>query len=126
MESYAHGPWAVPTVLLVGLVASTLYAAYLNTLDGRYNPRWTWVTVVIGNALIGLTFAAFCALGILPWLAFQLLFATNVALGAPIIIWQLGFDRARQIMGQKDTDYGTTHQGRPRDHRTDARGSGRD
>ena len=124
METPALSPWAIPGVLLAGLVASTLYAAYLNSLDGSYNPRWTWVTVVVGNALIGLTFAAFCALDILPWLAFQLLFATNVALGAPIIIWQLGLDRAR-LIHRKDTTYATPHEGRPGDQRADARGPGR-
>jgi hypothetical protein len=52
-----------------------------------YAPRYTHMTVVAGNAFIGLTMLVFCALGILPWLAFWLLLYANIAWGIPVIIW---------------------------------------
>jgi hypothetical protein len=73
-------------------ILSALYAAFLHRHPG-YEPRWTWTTVVGGNALIGGGFAF--------WLwrsplarragraAFWRLVAVNVAAGIPQIIWQV-------------------------------------
>jgi hypothetical protein len=72
------------------LVAAALLCqfVYIPVLDRwNYSPRWTHITVIIGNFLIGMTFLVFCILGILPWLAFWLLVYTNVAWGLPIIHW---------------------------------------
>lgn len=85
-------------ILLGAAVASALYALLLNWLHPRYAPDWVWLTVVGGNALIGLFFALFCWIGAIPWRAFGLLVALNVAAGIPIIVWQIGLSRARALM----------------------------
>jgi hypothetical protein len=77
--------------------ASALYAWYLQTLDKAYEPNWTWVTVVGGNAIIGMAFLAICLLA--PPLArvsyFYHLLALNCTAGVPVIIWQEGQRRKR-------------------------------
>jgi hypothetical protein len=75
----------VSTVLLIAFILSWVYVAILHKWD--YSPRYTHVTVIIGNALIGFTILAFVLLGILPWLAFWLLLYTNIAWGLPVIFW---------------------------------------
>lgn len=83
-------------ILLGAALASAAYAAFLDRIHDKYAPDWIWVTVVVGNTMVGGVFALFCGLGYIPWLAFQLLFAINVAMGTPIIAWQIGQRNARQ------------------------------
>jgi hypothetical protein len=61
-----------------------------------YAPDLTWVTVVIGNLLIGLSFLLFAILGEISLRAFWLLVALNFAWGLPVIIWQ-EYARMRRI-----------------------------
>jgi hypothetical protein len=75
----------VSVVLLISFILSWVYVAILHRWD--YSPRYTHVTVIIGNACIGFTMLAFVLLGILPWLAFWLLLYTNIVWGIPVIIW---------------------------------------
>lgn len=82
-------------ILLGATAASAAYAAVLERIHHLYAPDWIWLTVVGGNAMIGGAFALFCGLGYIPWLAFQLLFAINVAMGVPIVTWQIGQRYAR-------------------------------
>lgn len=97
---------SVLLVLLLAAVASACYAAILNHIQHTYTPDWVWVTVVVGNAMIGLVQAVFCAMRVLPWEAFLLLLYTNIAMGLPIIVWQISQARARVIV--------TRHQQRQR------------
>lgn len=117
----------IPGILLGAAVVSTIYAIILNKLD--YSPHLTWLTVVVGNAMIGGVIALFCGLGVLPWLSFQLLFAVNLAMGLPIIVWQIGQNNGRQLMklarNAKEPPHAPTYEGRPGSERADARGPGR-
>lgn len=71
--------------------ACIAYAMFLNQkhVYEWYTPNRTWVTVVIGDALIGIALAMVCAVGVLPWLALLFYGTLHIAAGAPIIIWQL-------------------------------------
>jgi hypothetical protein len=77
---------------------ASLYAYVLEvTLQRRYEPRGTWMTVVVGTALVGLLVAARLALAPLPtitgegmaWYVWWIVTYSFVASGSPIIIWQL-------------------------------------
>lgn len=77
-------------------LSSCLYAYLLHRIQPLYTPRWVWVTVVGGVALVQAWVAIRITLG-LPvdtaghgwWLSFW----HFVAAGIPIIFWQLWEDR---------------------------------
>ncbi len=76
-------------VLLVSAVLSGAYSAILQRLHDIYAPDHIWVTVVIGNILIGGSFAALAAFDLVPWAAVGWLVGVNVAYGLPVIVWQV-------------------------------------
>lgn len=84
--------------LLILFGAAGFYALILRALRRSvrytYEPDWTWVTVVIGNALIGLALLGMEQSGV-P-LTFVAVLLANVAAGTPIIIWQAGEQIARR------------------------------
>lgn len=82
---------------LAQFVASGIYAVVLEFgFRRKYEPNWTWATVVWGVAQVGLIIAARLAWGPLPilfyetmaWWVWWLMFWSFCASGAPIIIWQ--------------------------------------
>lgn len=83
-------------------VITVIYVMILNQPAVRewYIPKRTWLTVVIGNALIGLCILAFCLLGDLPIRAFWLLLIANITAGIPVICWQLTQNAQRQKISQ--------------------------
>lgn len=80
--------------LLILAAAAGFYALVLSKMRARYEPDWTWVTVVIGNGLIGLALWGMELSGVR--ITFLLVLLANIAAGAPIIIWQVGQYIARQ------------------------------
>jgi Na+-transporting NADH:ubiquinone oxidoreductase subunit NqrB len=72
-------------------VATAAYATWLETYKRSYEPNWTWVTVVGGNAILGMSFLAICiaAPPTKPSSFFWHLVGVNIAGGMPIILWQL-------------------------------------
>lgn len=85
-------------------LATSLYALALERLrrDPRrtYAPRWTWLTVVIGVAIVGAFVALRLALEVPPltgqalaWWEWWVWVGHFVAGGAPIVIWQEVIDR---------------------------------
>jgi hypothetical protein len=116
MEPYIILAW------LFGLaLACALYAWFLDSLDRRYEPRWTWTTVAGGNALIGMVQA-----GII-WSIYDLesavrfsglLITTNVVAGLPVVLWQEIQHRRRKraaaIRRNGDLRNGTTYEGSTR------------
>lgn len=85
-------------------LSTTAYAIVLEHLRRdvvrTYAPRWTWLTVVIGVAIVGAFVALHQALYIphaypydVAWWAWWVWVGHFVAGGAPIIIWQLIVDR---------------------------------
>lgn len=102
-------PITTAAVLIVLTLASALYALLLERIKERYVPNWTWLTVVVGNGLIGLALWAIEA-----WsepLTVALIFAANVAAGSPIIAWQL-WQMDRRWRARKNRR-AAAHQGRP-------------
>lgn len=63
------------------------YALILDKHQRWYQPDRTWITVVIGNGLIGLALWALELWGVPLRISHYVL--ANVAAGAPIIVWQL-------------------------------------
>jgi hypothetical protein len=97
-------PPALP--ILSGVTSlSTLYALYLHHHPG-YDPKWTWLTVVGGNALIGVGFAFWLWRSPLSrragWAAFWRLVAVNVAAGSPIIAWQVSIHHVLPAMSEAE------------------------
>lgn len=80
--------------------ASGLYAAFLESLNNAYTPRWTWLTVMGGVAMTG-GCVAWRLVGPLPpldnrrlvWWTWQQVHLHFWATGLPIIAWQLWKDR---------------------------------
>ena len=79
----------------------SLYAIVLDRLGKAYEPRWTWLTVVVGVGLVMLGVAGRIALIPLPelagvelaWWVWRTTAWHFVAGGAPIIIWQVWQER---------------------------------
>lgn len=79
----------------------SLYAVVLERLGKAYEPRWTWLTVVLGVALVMLGVAARIILVPLPdmagvalaWWVWETTGWHFVAGGAPIVIWQIWQER---------------------------------
>lgn len=77
-----------------------VYALLLEAMHARYNPWWTWFTVVIGDGFILLGIWVFEQRGV--ELTFWRCFWTFVAAGVPIIIWQLAQNGARLLALWRD------------------------
>lgn len=86
-------------------IAAALYAVFLQLLGKAYEPRWTWLTVVVGVGLVMLGAAARIRFLPLPalagadlawWVWWQVAwhFCTG---GAPIIVWQIWQERRMLI-----------------------------
>jgi len=84
-------------------IATALYALLLQSLKRRYEPRWTWATVVGGNFVLGMGMLALSLTGILPMAAFWHLLGINITGGLPIIAWQLWqeHERQRELLGYR-------------------------
>lgn len=77
-------------VIYASLFLSTIvYALVLERVHDLYTPDFVWVTVVIGNAMIGLALLALCLIGELPMTAFWHLFGLNMCAGSVIVSWQI-------------------------------------
>lgn len=74
--------------LLVLFGASGLYAYILPHWRPKYQPNWTWVTVVIGNSLLIAATAGMEWMSAVPSGTTAIFIAVNVAGGAPIVLWQ--------------------------------------
>lgn len=83
---------------LAQFLAGAVYAAVLEIgLKRRYEPDYTWATVVGGTALVGLIVAARLAWARPPvliqadlvWWSWWLWTYSFAAAGAPIVFWQL-------------------------------------
>jgi hypothetical protein len=87
-ELFTPLAWATYLALLF---AASVYAAILAPLRPVYEPDWTWATVVLGNSLIIVAFAAQVALGVIttPGAAAVALLIDNIAAGVPVIVWQV-------------------------------------
>lgn len=105
-------------------VSSSCYAYVLDRFQRRYEPRWTWLTVVGGVALVGSWVAMRIALGIpgaTPWEVWLLGLWHFVAAGLPIIFWQSWQDRDMlaaaldRALKERDSERNTTKAAAPMD-----------
>jgi hypothetical protein len=79
----------------VAVGVGAAYAALLQPLHKWYSPNYIWVTVVGGNMLIAGLLRLFAARGRFPVTVVGFFTAINLAIGTPIILWQLGQHYAR-------------------------------
>lgn len=91
---------------VIQFLAAALYAVALEQVfHRRYEPDYTWVTVVWGNAQVGLLIAARLLLApppalepaALAWWGWGLWFWSFVASGLPIVFWQVVIQRRRHV-----------------------------
>ena len=84
------------------LAITSLYALLLRKLRRWYEPRWVWLTVVIGDLLVGLLVGvrlvvlpipAYDGATLMVWSLWQW-FWHFAAGGFPIVAWQVIDDRA--------------------------------
>lgn len=77
-------------IFITTALLSALYARFLNQkrVHDWYTPDRTYITVVGGNGIILLGFAAVVGWAGLPWWVWWVAFGLNVAAGGPIILWQ--------------------------------------
>lgn len=73
-------------------IAALGYAKFLNQkhIYEWYNPDRVWMTVVGGDALIGLALGGMVLIGVIPAIVLVLYFSLHIAAGIPIIAWQRG------------------------------------
>lgn len=93
------------SLYLAQFIAAALYAAVLEFgFKRRYEPGYTWLTVVWGTAQTGLLIAVRLLLAPLPtgltgselvWWGWWLWTNSFVAAGLPIIIWQVALQSRR-------------------------------
>lgn len=104
------------TVVVVAVLCAVCigYAIVLDKHPSWYLPDRTWITVMVGNGLIGLALWALELWGIPLSIGHYVL--ANVAAGMPIIVWQLVQVARRngEIDSRKGGPHGT-HSGRPGD-----------
>ena len=81
-------------------LVATVYALLLEAMNAKYNPWWTWLTVVIGDGFILLALWLFEQRG--TPLIFWRCFWTFFAAGLPIVIWQLWQNGKRFIALWRD------------------------
>lgn len=88
----------------IQFLAAVLYAIVLELVfKRRYEPDYTWATVVWGNAQVGGIIAARLALAPAPalpiealvWWGWGIWFWSFVAAGLPVIFWQMFIQRQR-------------------------------
>ena len=92
-------PWII-AIHLALLLACVGYAAILQHVYRWYHPDRTWITVVGGEALIGVALGGLCVAGVLPWTMLAYFITLQGAGGLPIIIWQLA--QAEQRRKRRD------------------------
>lgn len=71
-------------------VVSAGYAAFLNQkkIHEWYSPNYVWLTVVGGDALIGLALLALYLIDAVPLDALIFYMSLHIAAGLPVISWQ--------------------------------------
>lgn len=103
-------------LLLATAALTSAYALFLNRIHDKYAPEHIWITVVVGNALLGGMFALWLWLEPVPagatFTPFWRLLALNVAGGIPIIAWQIGQNNVR-AGGSRNGGRSDQDQGRP-------------
>lgn len=72
-----------------GVVVGAAYSAILQRLHKWYSPNYIWLTVVGGNMLIAGFLQILARRGRFEEAALRHFVGANVALGSPVIIWQL-------------------------------------
>jgi hypothetical protein len=77
------------------VAVGALYAALLQPLHKWYSPNYIWVTVVGGNVLIAGFLQLLARRNRFPRSVVGSFTMLNIALGTPIILWQLGQHYAR-------------------------------
>lgn len=82
-------PADLALIILSGLAAGELYAAYLKPRQHKYNPHWTWAVVVIGTVLTWLIFVALAARGYTSWSSVGWFVVVFLATGFGILRWQI-------------------------------------
>lgn len=90
-------------IYLALFIAAVAYAALLERLHDLYTPDYIWVTVVVGNAMIGLSMLALCLTGAVggELSAFWHLAGLNADAGSVIIAWQV-WQATRRHLQRKD------------------------
>lgn len=76
-------------VYIGGVVIGAAYSAMLQRLHKWYSPNYIWLTVVGGNILIAGFLQILAKRGRFPKAVLRHFVGANVALGSPVIIWQL-------------------------------------
>jgi hypothetical protein len=84
----------------IGAVAvGAVYSAILHRLHRWYSPNYIWLTVVGGNILIAGVLWILAKRGRFEEAALRHFVSANIALGTPVIIWQLlQHYRRRQVL----------------------------
>lgn len=78
---------AIIVVYAALFLAICLYAVVLDHIHDRYVPDYVWLTVVIGEGMIMLAYAALELLSVN--FTFFLIFLGQAVAGTPIVVWQL-------------------------------------
>lgn len=108
-------PWLI-AIHLTLLLACIGYAALLQRIYRHYHPDRTYVTVVVGELLVGLAVGATWLIGAIPFDAVILFGTLQTAAGTPIVIWQLDqAARRRQIRSDLERESHAAQARRPRD-----------
>lgn len=82
-------------VYIGGVVVGSIYSALLQRLHKWYSPNYIWLTVVGGNILIAGFLQILAKRGRFPQVVLRHFIGANLALGTPVILWQLGQHAAR-------------------------------
>jgi hypothetical protein len=79
------------TIYLSLFLATCIYAVFLNwkPIEEWHRPNWTFLTVIVGNTILGIAFYYICIAEGIPIAAFWAFFYVNLVGGTPIVIWQL-------------------------------------
>jgi hypothetical protein len=96
--------------LIVLPFLTTAYSIILHAFHNSYHPRWTWLTVVIGNSILGGAWAWVWFRGALPLAIALFYFETQVAGGMPVVVWQLweNHKRDKERKGRRYDEQDTT------------------
>jgi hypothetical protein len=81
-------PWLI-AIHLTLLLTCIGYAALLQRIYRHYHPDRTYITVVVGEMLVGLAFGGAWLVGAVSLEAVALFGTLQMAAGIPIVAWQL-------------------------------------